>query len=81
MKQVNNQPIVPFPPNFRMLIGNPAATSKNFVDPFMSFQCQNFIPAGDPTGAWNFSSGWERLPTMDCSRIKLAITFPSEFVS
>ncbi|KAK0718536.1 hypothetical protein B0T26DRAFT_623389, partial [Lasiosphaeria miniovina] len=72
-----DKPITIFPDNFRMVMGGASATLANQNSDWTSFQCNNYIPKGDVTGTWNFTSGLKFLPTMDCTLIKMAIEFPN----
>jgi hypothetical protein len=64
-----------------MVVGSPMATEKNTLDPFISFECQNFIPEGDIAGQLNFTEGLEKLPDTPCTNIKMAISTPSKLIT
>jgi hypothetical protein len=74
----DDAPIEVFPENFRMLVGGASATLQNPNKDWLSFQCNNYIPKGDVTGTWNLTSWFAYLPNMDCTLIKMAMSFPSK---
>ncbi|KAH8879246.1 hypothetical protein GQ53DRAFT_604288, partial [Thozetella sp. PMI_491] len=70
-------PINMFPKDFRMIVGDAAATSQKPTKDWLSYECHNYIPRGDITGQWNFTSSFKLLPQMDCTTVKQTIIFPN----
>ena len=64
-----------------MIVGNASATSDVTTvantEAYTSYQCQNYIPPHDVTGQWDFISGIKAFPDVNCTELKMAITFPS----
>jgi hypothetical protein len=58
-----------------MLIGNPAATSKNEFDFMISYECQHFNVTAN---IFNADEGFQSLPQENCTGVKMAITTPSK---
>jgi hypothetical protein len=61
-----------------MLAGGAYSTTENPNSDWTSYSCNNYIPRGDLTGAWNHTYAFHKLPNMDCDAIGTAITFPSK---
>ncbi|KAF3395064.1 hypothetical protein DPV78_009240 [Talaromyces pinophilus] len=75
-KRVPNSPISMFPDNFRVIAGDAMATSASRNRDQTSFRCLVFDPPTVYGNLVDSSSGWQRLPTMDCTILTLAVTFP-----
>ncbi|KAL3483386.1 hypothetical protein BJX62DRAFT_244951 [Aspergillus germanicus] len=73
---LRDKPITIYPDNFRMMIGSAKGTTNSRTNDWISYQCTNYIPQGDVWGQPQFYTGWKRLPTMDCTIVKMAFTFP-----
>jgi hypothetical protein len=68
-----------FPDNFRVIAGDAMATSATRNRDQTSFRCQVMDPPnvfGNPVAV---TQGWQRLPTMDCTVITVAVTFPRAY--